>query len=384
MRSVIIVGAGLAGLNCAQVLSKKNYHVTILESSDRVGGRIKSDYIDGFTCDHGFQVINTKYSELQKTGVVPELQMQSLPKGFDISINGRELRVGDFRKHLRYLPGDLSSQTGSMREKLNLIRFLAFPGEDRPLGEALGSSGRFYRRVLKGFLDGVFLADADLVSSEMAHELLRWFVQGSPGVPNNGVAALPTALQKNLEIQFNSEVIHVSDGSVRTNTEELKGDLIVVATDAIQSRKLLGGDSVAMNYSTTWYHAIDSDLISSKHLRVATKPPLINSVVISNVAPSYAPHGKSLISSTTLRDITASEADSAVAELWGISEREMEVVARYEIPHSLPRHLPGKGLQGQQRLSEKLFIAGDDRAFPAQQGALLSGRLVAEAIIADQ
>jgi hypothetical protein len=238
--------------------------------------------------------------------------------------------------------------------------------------------------VLKGFLDGVFLADADLVSSEMAHELLRWFVQGSPGVPNNGVAALPTALQKNLEIQFNSEVIHVSDGSVRTNTEELKGDFIVVATDAIQSRKLLGGDNVAMNYSATWYHAIDSDLISSKHLRVATKPPLINSVVISNVAPSYAPEGKSLISSTTLRDITASEADSAVAELWGISEREMEVVARYEIPHSLPRHLPGKGLQGQQRLSEKLFIAGDDRAFPAQQGALLSGRLVAEAIIADQ
>ncbi len=149
MRSVIIVGAGLAGLNCAQVLSKKNYHVTILESSDRVGGRIKSDYIDGFTCDHGFQVINPKYSELQKTGVVPELQMQSLPKGFDISINGRELRVGDFRKHLRYLPGDLSSQTGSMREKLNFIRFLAFPGEDRPLGEALESSGLFYRKVLK-------------------------------------------------------------------------------------------------------------------------------------------------------------------------------------------------------------------------------------------
>jgi len=176
----------------------------------------------------------------------------------------------------------------------------------------------------------------------------------------------------------------VKDGSVRTSTAELKGDFIVVATDAIQGRKLLGGDNVAMNYSATWYHAIDSDLISSKHLRVATKPPLINSVVISNVAPSYAPEGKSLISSTTLRDITASEADIAVADLWGISEREMEMVARYEIPHSLPRHLPGKGLQGQQRLSEKLFIAGDDRTFPAQQGALLSGRLVAEAIIADQ
>jgi phytoene dehydrogenase-like protein len=384
MRSVVIVGAGLAGLNCAQVLSKKNYRVTILESTDRVGGRIKSDYIDGFTCDHGFQVINPKYSELQKTGVVPELQMHSLPKGFDISINGREFRVGDFRKHLRYLPGDLSSQTGSMREKLNFIRFLAFPGEERPLSEALESSGSFYRRVLKGFLDGVFLTDSDQVSSEMAQELLRWFAQGSPGVPRNGVAALPTALQKNLDIQLNSEVIQVKDGSVRTNTEEISSDFIVVATDAIAGRKLLGGDNVAMNYSATWYHAIDSDLISSKYLRVARKPPLINSIVISNVAPSYAPEGKSLISSTTLRDITSSEADSAVSELWGINGSEMEVVARYEIPNSLPRHLPGKGLQGKYRLSEKVFIAGDDRTFPAQQGALLSGRLVAEAIIADQ
>jgi hypothetical protein len=384
MRSVIVVGSGLAGLNCAQILTKKNYQVTILESSDRVGGRIKSDHIDGFICDHGFQVINPKYSELERTGVVPELQIQSLPKGFDISINGRERRVGDFRKHLRYLPGDLTTQTGSMREKLNFMRFLAFPGDDRPLGEALQKSGRFYRTVMKGFLDGVFLADSDEVSSEMAHELLSWFVKGSPGLPKAGVGALPTALQKNLKIQFNADVIQVKDGSVRTNTQELQGDFIVVATDAIQGRKLLGGDEVAMNYSATWYHAIDSDLISSKHLRVATKPPLINSVVISNVAASYAPEGKSLISSTTLRDIAASEADSAVAELWGISEKDMEVVARYEIPHSLPRHLPGQGLQGQQRLSEKLFIAGDDRTFPAQQGALLSGRLVAEAIIADQ
>jgi phytoene dehydrogenase-like protein len=384
MRSVVIVGAGLAGLNCAQILSEKNYQVTILESTDRVGGRIKSDYIDGFTCDYGFQVINPKYSELQRTGVVADLQMQSLPKGFDISINGREFRVGDFRKHLRYLPGDLSSQTGSLREKLNFIRFLAFPGEDRPLSEALESSGSFYRKVLKGFLDGVFLTDSDQVSSEMAHELLRWFAQGAPGVPRNGVAALPTALQRNLDIQLNSEVIEVKDGSVRTNTAELKSDFIVVATDAIAGRKLLGGDNVATNYSATWYHAIDSDLISSKYLRVASKPPLINSIVISNVAPSYAPEGKSLISSTTLRDITSSEADSAVCELWGINGSEMEVVARYEIPHSLPRHLPGKGLQGKYRLSEKVFIAGDDRTFPAQQGALLSGRLVAEAIIADQ
>lgn len=73
MSSVIVVGAGLAGLNCAQILSKSGFEVTVLEASERIGGRVKSDYIDGFTCDHGFQVINPKYSELQRTGVVTQI-----------------------------------------------------------------------------------------------------------------------------------------------------------------------------------------------------------------------------------------------------------------------------------------------------------------------
>ena len=139
-----------------------------------------------------------------------------------------------------------------------------------------------------------------------------------------------------------------------------------------------------MHYSATWYHAIARGLITSDHLRLSAKSTLVNSVVISNVASSYAPSGRSLISSTTLHARTETEIRRAVAELWGISEREMDLVARYEIPHSLPRHLPGKGLMSPQRVSKNVFLAGDDFAIPAQQGALMSGRLAAEAIIADR
>jgi hypothetical protein len=139
-----------------------------------------------------------------------------------------------------------------------------------------------------------------------------------------------------------------------------------------------------MHYSATWYYAIASGLITSDHLRLSRNSTLVNSVVISNAAPSYAPSGRSLISSTTLHARTEREIRRAVAELWGISEQEMDLVARYEIPHSLPRHLPGKGLVSPQRVSKNLFLAGDELAIPAQQGALMSGRLAAEAIIADR
>ena len=125
MSSVIVVGAGLAGLNCAQILSKSGLEVTVLEASDRIGGRVKSDYIDGFTCDHGFQVINPKYSELQKTGVAEELNIKTLPKGLEINIGGKDFRLGDIRKNLGYLPGDLASKTGSLKEKINFLKFVA-------------------------------------------------------------------------------------------------------------------------------------------------------------------------------------------------------------------------------------------------------------------
>ncbi len=384
MPSVVVVGAGLAGLNCARILLKNGFEVSVLEASDRAGGRIKSDYIDGFICDHGFQVVNPKYSELKRIGIVPELNIQALPKGFDIHLDGKDFRVGDFRKSISYLLGDISSTTGSLGEKVKFLRFMALPGEDRALADALRESGAFYRRTLRGFLNGVFLADSDEVSSEMAHELLRWFVKGSPGVPENGVGALPAVLAKNLQIQFDTEVLQIKENTVHTTHEEKHADYVVIATDPHHRRKLVGGEEVSMNYSATWYHSIPREVITNKHLRVSTKLPLINSVVISNVAPKYAPVGRSLISSTTLQGISEVEAMKAVAQLWGIGDRELELVTRYEIPHSLPRHLPGRGMRSSHRLSDSLFLAGDDRTFPAQQGALLSGRLAAQAIIADQ
>ena len=52
----MIVGAGLAGLRAALVLSSSSIPFVLLEASDGVGGRVRTDVKDGFVLDRGFQI----------------------------------------------------------------------------------------------------------------------------------------------------------------------------------------------------------------------------------------------------------------------------------------------------------------------------------------
>ncbi|NDH38673.1 MAG: FAD-binding protein, partial [Actinobacteria bacterium] len=175
-KKVIVVGAGWAGLNAARVLNDAGFHVRVFEKSDRVGGRITSDYVDGFVLDHGFQVINPKYAELRETGIIDSIDFNALPKGLDIRSGLDTIRIGDFRTNLKYLPGALSPNLGSIREKLAFISYLGKRSADTDFKVAMKDVGTFYEKALKPFLDGVFLVESDLVSNQMARELIHWFI----------------------------------------------------------------------------------------------------------------------------------------------------------------------------------------------------------------
>ncbi|MEO7143186.1 MAG: FAD-dependent oxidoreductase, partial [Bryobacteraceae bacterium] len=62
---VAIVGAGLAGLCCARRLTEAGVSCLVLEASDGIGGRMRTDQVDGFLLDRGFQVLLTAYPEAQ-------------------------------------------------------------------------------------------------------------------------------------------------------------------------------------------------------------------------------------------------------------------------------------------------------------------------------
>ena len=380
---VLVVGAGLAGLSAAITLQSAGVDVRVIESSDRAGGRVASDVIDGFICDRGFQLINAKYPALQELDVIKELDFIPAPRVIEVSLGEKRHPIGDPRQ----APWTVfNRETGSIPEKIALLRFIAGKAkQDQSIAEALGSTGTCYDRVLRPFLQGVFLTDPENVDAVYGRSIIKSFVNGQPGLPSAGVGELPKALAKRVEnIVYRSQVESIKQGSVRTNQGTFTAEKILIATDATTATQLLGLAEVPrMAGCITWYHATSNNPSGNGHLVVdgQRRGPIINSLVISDIAKKYAPAGQHLISTTADLNVTESDVRRHLAILWGTSTHGWQFIAKYEIPAALPIHNVGRALSQGMKINDHHFVAGDHRTVPSQQGALFSGRLAAELIL---
>ena len=380
---VLIVGAGLAGLNAAIHLEVAGVDVTVIESSDRAGGRVASDVIDGFICDRGFQLINAQYPALQELDVLKELDFIEAPRVIEVCLGDRRHVIGDPRQ----VPWTvLDKATGSIPEKIALLRFIAGrvnPGES--IGQALRTTGTCYERVLRPFLQGVFLTDPNNVDALYGHSIIKSFVNGRPGVPRKGVGELSKALAKRVSnIVYDTQVDRIDQTSVHTNNGTYTAKKILIATDATTATQLLGLTEVPrMAGCITWYHAVSQNPSGNGRLIVdgQRRGPIINSVVMSDNSSNYAPRNQHLVSTTTDLNVTESDVRRHLAIMWGTSTHEWQFVAKYEIPAALPIHNVGRALSQSMKINDHHFVAGDHRTVPSQQGALFSGRLAAQLIL---
>ena len=96
---IVVVGAGLAGLSAAITLEEAGQEVLLVDGSDRAGGRVASDILDGFILDRGFQLINANYPELKRLNVINHVDFIEAPRAVRISIEGKESFLGDPRRH---------------------------------------------------------------------------------------------------------------------------------------------------------------------------------------------------------------------------------------------------------------------------------------------
>jgi len=382
---VLIVGAGLAGLNAAIQLQSSGRSVTLIEASDRAGGRVASDHIDGYICDRGFQLINSKYPALIALDVIDEIDFIAAPRVIEVSLGTERIALGDPRS----APfSALHRGTGSMSEKVNFARFIVskIQGE-QSLGQALRKAGcgTTYERVLRPFLQGVFLADPDKVDAHYGQIVIRSFVTGSPGIPKFGVGQLSQALASRItDLQLNVRAERILGNTLQTSAGEFQASDILIATDATTTAQLLElGEVSRMQGCVTWYHASDNNPSGTGRLLIDGQNwgPVMNSLVISDISKAYAPTGMNLISSTTELGTTDSEVRRHLSTMWGIETREWQLIAKYEIPSALPFHHVGKALTQPTKISEHLYVAGDHRTVPSQQGALFSGSLAAQLIL---
>lgn len=384
---VVVIGAGLAGLSAALQIQKADREVIVLEAAERAGGRVQSDSIDGFTCDRGFQLINAKYPELVALNVLGELDFRFADRAINVAIDNKLHRLGDPR---RYPFTAFDQATGSILEKLALVKALiGKPEANQSIDEYLirAGLGKTLDRVLKPFLRGVYLTDLSSVLAPAGLEIIKTFIGGKPGLPRDGVGALSVTLANRVsDLRLGVAVNSIKAGKVLTTAGEIAANKIIVATDSTTAAQLLDLTSVTkLAACTTWYHSAPTTPVSHGQLIVdgQNRGAVINTLVISNFIPEYAPVGRNLISSTTDLGVTESEVRRHLATMYNCDNRDWELVAKYEIPAALPIGAMAINQPIQTLVREGIYLAGDGQVSPSQNGALKSGRLAALAVLAN-
>src|ERR687895_419025 len=119
---VYVVGAGLAGLRCARRLHEKGVAATVLEAADGVGGRVRTDRVDDFLLDRGFQVLLTAYPEARDALDYRELELHPFYPGAMVRTGGKLVTVADpFRRRWGGLRTALAP-VGGLGDKLKVAK----------------------------------------------------------------------------------------------------------------------------------------------------------------------------------------------------------------------------------------------------------------------
>lgn len=395
---VLVVGAGVAGLAAARRLRAHRLSVRVVEASDGVGGRVRSDRVDGVTVDRGFQLLNPSYPEASRVLDLDALRLQPFVPGVLLAGAHRRDLVVDPRRRPSGLVGTALHAPGSRADQLRFAWYAASVarGDARRLRDSVdstvGSAWRFGEltdRALAPFLTGVLFDGSMTSSRRFADLLLRSFVRGTPSVPALGMQALPDQLAAGTDVALGTPVHAVTGTTAITDDGILTARAVVVATDPVAAGRLLPGLEIpTMRAGTTWWHLADvpgaelTDGLGVLVLDPDRRGPVVNTVVVSNAAPTYAVAGRALVATTVLgTEVDEADVRAHLTTLYAASTRSWDTVAVHRIPYAVPSIAPGTSLRQDVRHGD-LFVAGDHRDTASIQGALVSGRRAADAVAA--
>jgi len=400
---VIIIGAGLAGLRCAIECQKKGLETLIVEASNHVGGRIRTEKLKGFLLDRGFQVLLTAYDECQNILDYNTLELGIFEPGAIIWTGKHFEKIVDPWRRPSRLFQSAFSPLGSIKDKLKIaglrnrlnrtsVDAIQKKKEISTLQQlrSLKFSDDFIECFFRPFYGGIFL-EANLDTTQTMFEFVfKMFGQGYAALPNHGMQSIPEQMAMQLKagtIRLNHPVaklegsqIHLADGST------MRARQLVVATDMSNAAKLDPVSSKARTWNAAYCYYFSAPQSPLPEPMIALNGSgsgaITNIAVPSDVSSGYSDRSGSLICVSTAREVKLVELTSELQNWFGKQSQSFQFLKSFTIPHALPRQLPGDNPYAQEptKSKEGLWFCGDYRYSSSIQGALASGRMVGESI----
>lgn len=409
-KPVIVVGAGLSGLACARTLHEHGIEVHVLERADAVGGRVRTDEVEGYRLDRGFQVLLTSYPEVRLQLDLDALDLRPFDPGAVLWTGERFETIGDPTRKVGALVPTLLARSATLRDKVEVLRlrrdvrsgadYGAFEADDVTTLAALrqrGFSDRFIEQFFRPFLGGVFLDASLTTTSRFFRFVFRMFSEGRATVPARGMAELPRQLAADLPhgtITLGAQVASVDASGVHVlGGKRIEASAVVVATEGPAAQQLVPDlPEVSSRGVTCFYFGCDTPPTDrpALHLNASGQGHINNLHVASAISPALAPEGKHLVSISCLEIAEEPEAlreqVRAEAGHWfGDAVRSWVPLRHYTIRHALPAQPVGALVPPRRptRRGNGVYLCGDHLDQASIDGALVSGRRAAEAVAAD-
>jgi protoporphyrinogen oxidase len=401
-KKITIIGAGISGLITAIELERLGFNPIVIEASDRVGGRVKTDIIDGFQLDHGFQVLLEAYPQAKKYLNYKTLELQKLMPGAVIYKNGKTSLIGDPLRDFSLLVPTIVANVGSIKDKLAIFKLnlvlkskslqAIFDSEQVSTLQYLKSkrfSDRIIQNFFKPFFTGIFLETELSTSSAMFEFTYKMFGEGLAVIPKEGIQAIPNQLKSQLTktaFRFNTRVKTVEEGCIiLEDGSVITSDIIVIATDA---SKILGLEKpIAWKACDTLYFEVEQNTLKKPIIGLlADNDALINNIFYTTSIANKNTFKGEVLSVTIVKNHNLDETDlitkieTELKKNCGIITKRF--IKRYTIKKALPdlEHVSYNGSNAKFKFSDTIYLAGDTQLNGSLNAAMTSGEAVANLI----